>query len=101
MLTERECVQRGVMECSLKEGIPTHVPSILSYLANFFCFIDIHEKAPLVDRINCNYGYSMREKLCRLRHSLTTRRPSKLISESTFWAFEEELVQILSLSMAR
>ena len=59
MMNERECMQRGLVEIQLTSGIPTHTPSILSFLGNLFCFLEIHERGPLVERINCNYGYSL------------------------------------------
>lgn len=73
-------MQRGLGEVSLKSGIPTHTPSILSYLANLFFYIEIHDKGSLVDRINWSYGYTVLERLARIRHGLPTDQKRKLIS---------------------
>lgn len=87
MLQERYLSQRGVNNAPLKKGIPTHTPSIISYITNLFCYLEISEKGNFIDRINCSYGYSMAERLTRVRASKSTKLHSQLISESTFWKF--------------
>lgn len=88
ILNERLLKQRGMMELTHKKGIPTHTPSIISYVTNLFCYIELHEKASLIERINCTYGYFLEEKLKRIREKKPTKMCSQLIPESTFWRFE-------------
>jgi hypothetical protein len=80
MLQERCLRQRGVNEYYPKKGIPTHTPSIISYISNLFCYLEIHEKSNFIDRINCSYGYSMIERLMRVREEKSTAIQAQLIS---------------------
>lgn len=80
MLQDRCLKQRGVNESYPKNGIPTHTPSIISYVSNLFCFLEIHEKTNFIERINCSYGYSMGERLARVRDEKNTVMHTQLIS---------------------
>ena len=88
-LYRRECIQKGYIEEFPKQGFPTSIQAIHSYISNIFCYIEINQKSTLITRLNTVYGCNCEERLKRLRLDQPLKRAKNLLPDSTFNQIEE------------
>lgn len=97
-LKNRELRQRGILVDSLESGLPTHTHSIISYVSNLFCFIELEEENELIDNLNQNYGINPLDRLALIRNGMPQKLQNYPMDDSTFWKFESQLVIVYLFS---
>jgi hypothetical protein len=59
-------MQMGLMSYCPEKGFPTHIYSIMSYLSNLLCFIEIKGRRNIIDNMSNIHGYLFDERLRKL-----------------------------------